>query len=818
MVLVPVAMWLPNAIVKNPLSIGHVDVYSLGAILYCILTGQSPGGESKTSSVEKLGQYPFPTPRRINPDVPKALEAICLKSLCPERELRYSTPLELSNDIERYLAGQPVSVLRDGIVDRVVRWVNNNRKLATAMLIFGSLLTFAVGVIALQQLTYNASLSEKSQRLSESLTKESELRAKEQKARQVAQLQEQVALDRELLALQALRTYTESITSNETLKNSAELGQVRRELLEKPISLFEQIQRDQTRTLKPSWGYLEQLAKMSEELAKLSFEYGDPVQCSRWNDRSIELYEDLVSSAKQSDGSGLSIDEIKRRLGASTLSLSGSYRLRGVLQMPTDKQSSDESLRHALDLLDQVGDDLFWKESVLNERANIHSYQAILGAELGDVHRMAENFDLAIKEREELLEIAKSSSASSQRNPEASLANRELDLENLRQDRAYVALALRYGDAQLHFEQIEKHIVFLKKQIEQGNKLEQNRLRLTWATRNLAVQLRSYGQLDQSTTMLKEAMELRRQMTVLYPSVTRYRVDLASTAIDLSGTMMNLGQIDRAIQYAEEGIEGYRSVLRELPEETNYRVDLALQLHFLGHLYLDHFQDNQAAEVFQESYNLAQKILESNPNNLSMQNVFPELLWHQAIEKSLQGHWQVAQDRIETYWGTQQGQSNTNSRQARDPASVLELWEYCCLRTGDTSTIEKVRQLRTQYPQDRDQASSEDTSTIARIQRIIRSAEVLLLEADEALIEGKDQEGYGLEQASLKQMQEMVDSIRVESQEWKQQPSRMREVWDLTLRNPSFTTVRASAELQRWPPADQQAWESIWLEIKDLID
>ena len=47
---------------------------------------------------------------------------------------------------------------------------------------------------------------------------------------------------------------------------------------------------------------------------------------------------------------------------------------------------------------------------------------------------------------------------------------------------------------------------------------------------------------------------------------------------------------------------------------------------------------------------------------------------------------------------------------------------------------------------------------------------------------------------------------------------RWKEIWDLTLRNPSFTTVRATIELQRWPTADRQAWESIWQEIGTSID
>lgn len=67
-------------------------------------------------------------------------------------------------------------------------------------------------------------------------------------------------------------------------------------------------------------------------------------------------------------------------------------------------------------------------------------------------------------------------------------------------------------------------------------------------------------------------------------------------------------------------------------------------------------------------------------------------------------------------------------------------------------------------------------------------------------------------------MQELLGLIRAESQEWKQQPGRWKEIWDLTLRNPSFTTVRATTELQRWPPDDRQAWESFWQEIGTSID
>jgi tetratricopeptide (TPR) repeat protein len=404
------------------------------------------------------------------------------------------------------------------------------------------------------------------------------------------------------------------------------------------------------------------------------------------------------------------------------------------------------------------------------------------------------------------------------RSPEwvALIANREIELESLRQDQAYVGLVLRHGDAQAHFQQIERHIAFLKKQIEQGVTVEQNRLRLTWATRNLAVHLRSYGQLDKSKSMSLEALELRRQMTALYPSVTRYKVDLAGTAIDLAATMKDLGEIDQAIRYAQEGIEGYRSVLKELPEETSYRVDLASQLHFLGHLYWDNFQDNQANEVFQESYQLAEKILASNPNNPLIQALYPELLWHQSQAQCLRGDWQAARDSLRTYWNAQYGSGNSNIRPAKDPASILELWEYCCLRIGDATAIKEVERLRSQFPKGDNKEQSDDISPQVQIQRLVRSAEASILAADKALLDQQSQEAYRLEQESLKHMQGVLGVIRSQPKEWKQQPGRLLEIWDLTLRNPGFTTVCVPSELDRWPSEHRQDWESIWHEIRSL--
>ena len=125
------------------------DVYSLGATLFCLLTGTPPFQGDAGEALRAVQKGDFLAPRKLDPSIDRGLEAVCLKAMSLRPEDRYPTARALAEDVERWMADEPVSALRESISQRARRWARKHRTAvaAAAGLLITSTVALAISTV-----------------------------------------------------------------------------------------------------------------------------------------------------------------------------------------------------------------------------------------------------------------------------------------------------------------------------------------------------------------------------------------------------------------------------------------------------------------------------------------------------------------------------------------------------------------------------------------------------------------------------------------------------------------------------------------------
>jgi serine/threonine-protein kinase len=306
---------------------GHLDRlgprsdFGLGATLYSLLTGQAPVEDDDVGAVLRAVQKgDFPQPRQLDPAIDPALEAVCLKALALQPEDRYATPRALAEDIEHWMADEPVAAWPEPLARRARRWARRNR---TAVAAAAVALLVALGgmatVLAVQaranwelKLSYDA-LADANARVQQANGNLQTANDRERASRELAQR-------RFDLARQAIEQYYTG-ASEDVLLKQPELKALRTKLMNTSLCFYKKLQAELERSDDRSTRG--DLAAAYARVGEILGQVGSEADASEAFGRAIAIRDALVQEDPADIGARRALADLLEKLCLLDLRLSG---------------------------------------------------------------------------------------------------------------------------------------------------------------------------------------------------------------------------------------------------------------------------------------------------------------------------------------------------------------------------------------------------------------------------------------------------------------------------------------------------------------
>jgi serine/threonine-protein kinase len=566
------------------------DVYSLGATLYCLLSGKPPREGDVADVLGAVQKGDFPPPRQIDTSIERPLEAVCLKAMSLKPAGRYATAKVLAEEIERWLAGEPVSAWPEPWTTRARRRLARHRTLAAATAAAVVVAMVGLAAVLVVQADNNRRLVTSNDQLRAAVVREqravqqvqtamdreidtnrrlSVANAREQKARQQVQ-------DQFTLALDAVENATRGATDNALL--DPVLGTFHRKNLELALGFYKRLRASlESRTVEGPKARSE-LAMAYQRMATISDRLSAHDEAREAFRAAIALREGLVR-----DEPGV-VQHLR--------DLAGSYTESGVSLCNMGRSTDGlEAYRRAIELWEQLAHESHGTVGAVGLSRTLHH--------LGYYHVRARRRDEALKVFRRAIEIREKLTRDHPAVPQyrADLA------ATLRIMGGCYSLSGRRAEALEIYRRAQS---LLERQIEADPADLDSQSQLAVVINNMGLEQMHDGRADEALPLFRRYVAMHQDLVKAEPTNVRYRQMLAYGYSNVGVAQSRLARFDEAVQAHRDALALHQALALAYSGRPEFQDDL-IRIHAL--LAETHLATGRTAEA-QADLREAERVLE----------------------------------------------------------------------------------------------------------------------------------------------------------------------------------------------------------------